>query len=246
MDAQLDTELIPILALARKGERRMIAKRTGRKILISLAAALLACAAAIAQNQPGGMGQQPQPGQQPGQGPGMRPGMQPGMQPGDPNYPGASTQRNAPSVADQTFVRSVMESDAVEVQLGQLAQQKSQSDDVKEFGQSMVQNRKRLDDQLVPIAKQLDVNQPKGPSKKDKELIAKLETLSGTQFDEEYIKAVVKGHQKDVKDFQSEAQSAHDPNVQQAAKADAPVLEQHLQVIQKIAESHNVVIEETK
>jgi putative membrane protein len=235
---RVDTELISILVLTRKEESQMIAKRTGRNVLIFLAAALLAGAAATAQNQPGGMGQQPQPGQQPG--------MQPGMQPGDPNYPGAAASRNAPSVADQEFVRSVMESDVTEVQLGQLAQQKSQSDDVKQFGQSMVEIRKRLDDQLMPIAKLLDVSQPKAPTKKDKELIAKLETLSGPQFDEEYIKAVVKGHQKDVKDFQSEAQMAHDPNVQQAAKADAPVLQQHLQVIQKIAQSHNVVIEDKK
>ena len=44
----------------------MIANRTRRKILLILAAALLAGATVFAQMQPGGMGQQPpMPGQQP-------------------------------------------------------------------------------------------------------------------------------------------------------------------------------------
>ncbi len=218
----------------------MTAKRKGMKIFIWLVLALMAIANIGAQEQPGGMGQQPeQPQPQPGQQPGQQPGAQ-------PNYPNTGPMGNAPSIGDQAFVRSVMESDVAEVQLGQLAQEKSQSDDVKQFGQRMVENRKRLDDQLAPIAKQLDVGQPKGPSKKDKELIAKLETLSGPQFDEEYIRAVVIGHRKDVKNFKSASQGAQDPNVQQAAKMDAPVIEQHLQTIEQIAQTHNVVIETKK
>jgi len=214
----------------------MNAKRRGTKIFVLLAVMVFACAVAAAQQPPGGMGQQSQPSQQPGQQSG-----QPGMQ---PNYPGQGG--NAPSYADQAFVRSMMESDVAEVQLGQLALEKSQSDDVKQFGQKMVDIRKQLDNQLMPLAKQLSVSQPKGPAKKDKELIAKLGTLSGPQFDEEYIRAVVVGHRKDVKNFKSEAQSAQDPNVQQAAKQDAPVIEQHLQAIEQIAQSHNVVIETKK
>ncbi|MGC1463235.1 MAG: DUF4142 domain-containing protein [Terracidiphilus sp.] len=220
----------------------MIAKRRGRNISVILATALLACAAALAQGQPGGMGQQqPMPGQQPGQ--------QQGQQPGQMGYPDEGrpgiNQGNSPSMADQAFVRTVMESDAAEVKLGQLAEQKSASDDVKQLGQKMVENRTRLDSQLTPIAKKLDVSQPKGPSKKDKELIAKLEGLSGTQFDQEYIRAVVKGHEKDVKEFETAAQSAQDPNVQQTAKMDAPVIEQHLQAVKQIAQAHNVDTEES-
>ena len=179
-----------------------------------------------------------QPNQQPGQ---QQPGS-PGAQP-MPGTEGSGVPGNAPPAVDAAFVRSVLESDAQEVQLGQLAQEKSQSDDVKQFGQKMVENRKRLDDQLAPLAKQLEVSQPKGPSKKDKQEIAKLQSLSGPQFDEEYIRVVVKGHEKDVKNFKAEAQSAQDPNVQRAAQMDEPVIAQHLQAIQQIAQAHNVQTE---
>jgi len=216
----------------------MIAKRLHSKFLLLSAAVLLASATAVAQDQPGGGMQQPnqQPNQQPG-----APGS-PGAQP-MPGTEGSGVPSNAPPVADQAFVRSVLESDAIEVQLGQLAQEKSQSDDVKQFAQKMVENRKRLDDQLAPIAKQLEVSQPKGPNKKDKQEIAKLESLSGPQFDEEYIRVVVKGHEKDVKNFRSEAQSAQDPNVQRAAQMDEPVIAQHLLAIQQIAQAHNIQTE---
>lgn len=222
----------------------MIARRSTQKFLLFSGAVLLAGATALAQEPSGGgmPQQQPQsqsPGTQPGQ-PGTSPGAQP--MPGE----GSGSPSTAPPVADQAFVRTILESDATEVQLGQLAQQKSQSEDVKQFGQKMIENRKRLDDQLAPLAKELDVSEPKGPSKKDKQEIAKLQALTGPQFDQEYIRVVEKGHEKDVKNFKSEAQSAQDPNVQRAAQLDAPVIEQHLQAIQQIAQAHNVQTNESK
>ncbi len=199
-------------------------------------AGLLSGATALAYGQQPGTGaqpQQPMPNQQP----------QPQATQGGLN--GVPTANGA-SPGDQMFVQSIFNSDATEVQLGQLAQQKSQSDDVKQFGQRMVVNRTRLDEQLKPIADKLEVSKPKEPSKKDKQLISKLEALSGPQFDEEYLKVVVKDNQRDVKDFKTEAESAQDPNLQQAAKMDGPVLAQHLQAAEQIAQTHNVAIDEKK
>ena len=222
----------------------MMARRSTQNFLLFSGAILLAGATAMAQDPSGGGTQQQQPQTQaPGQ------TGQPGTSgPGAQTMPGegSGSPSTAPPVADQAFVRAVLESDATEVQLGQLAQEKSQSEDVKQFGQKMIENRKRLDDQLAPLAKQLDVSEPKGPNKKTKQEIAKLQTLSGPQFDEEYIRVVEKAHEKDVKNFKSEAQSAQDPNVQRAAQLDAPVIEQHLQAIQQIAQAHNVQTESKK
>src|SRR5260370_2245340 len=180
-------------SLMRKEETLMISKRICSRILLCSASALLASMTAIAQSQPGG-GQQPMPSQQT---------PSPGM-----GSPGTDTSSgNQQALVDQSFVRKALEGGAAEVQLGQLVQQKSQSDDVKQFGQKMVEDHTQLGDQMMkPIAKQLGVKEPKGPSKKDKELIAKLEGLSGQQFDEEYIKAMLKDHRQDLKEFKDKAQ----------------------------------------
>jgi len=157
-----------------------------------------------------------------------------------------SSLANQQAMADQAFVRKALEGGAAEVQLGQLAQQKSQSDDVKQFGQKMVEDHTQLGDQMKPIAQQLGVKEPKGLSKKDKELVAKLERLSGQQFDEAYIQAMVKDHKQDLKEFKDEAQAAQNPNVKQVAQQGAGVISQHLQMIQQIAQNHNVATEGKK
>jgi putative membrane protein len=130
------------------------------------------------------------------------------------------------------------------VQLGQLAEQKSQSNDVKQFAQKMVSDHTQMGEKwFKPVAKQMGVSEPKGPSKKDKKLIEKLQGLSGPQFDTEYIQAMVKDHKEDLKDFKSEAEMAQDPNVKQIATQGTNIIQQHLQLIEQIAQAHNVPLE---
>jgi putative membrane protein len=206
----------------------MITKRMYSRLLLCSAFAILLNAMAVTQYQPGGAGQQ-----------------QPNI-PTQPTNPSTGTVgpdnslANQQASTDQAFVRKVLEGGATEVQLGQLAQQKSQSEDVKQFGQKMVEDHTQLGEQMKPIAQQLGVKEPKGPSKKDKQLIAKLEGLSGPQFDEAYIQAMVKDHKEDLKEFKNEAQSALNQNVKQTAQQGAGVISQHLQMIEQIAQNHNV------
>lgn len=221
----------------------MTPKQTTKQILARIclysASALLASGIAIAQNP--GM-QQPTPGQQ-----------QPGA-PNQPTNPNMGTNRNMgmeppdnsmqsqQAIVDKDFVKKALEGGTAEVQLGQLAQQKSQSNDVKQFGQRMVADHTQLGDQMKPVAQQLGVKPPTEPAKKDRQLLAKLETLSGPQFDDAYIQAMLKDHQQDLKDFTNETHTAQNPNVKQVAQVGAGVISQHLQLIQQIAQNHNVTV----
>lgn len=148
---------------------------------------------------------------------------------------------SAQDVSERAFISQAMEGGVAEVQLGQLAQQKSQSNDVKQFAQKMVNDHGQMGDKwLKPIAQQMGLSEPKGPSKKDKKEMAKLEGLSGQDFDREYITMMVKDHQKDLKEFQSEANAAQDPSVKEIATKGSQVIQQHLQLIEQIAKNHNV------
>ena len=211
--------------------------RSGKRNLLIVAACLWACTAAMGQ-QPGGS-QANSPNQQSTSPNGPASAGSPGAE-----MPGVD-QPTQP-IADQAFVRETMEGDNAQVAMSQLAQQKSSSDDVKQFGQKMVQIHSELNQQLQPAAKQLGVDEPKGPSKKQKQEIAKLETLSGPDFDTAYIQAMAKQQQHDLKGFKDEATAGQNPNVQMAAKQDAPILEQHYQVLEKLAQVHNVTLESKK
>ena len=215
----------------------MISKQAMRKVWLCSAPALLSSAMLLAQSNPGGGApQQPSsPGQSSSPGAAATPGAEPGT---------AATGQN---FGDQAFVSKALEGGVAEVQLGQLAVEKSQSNDVKQFGQKMVADHTQMGEKwFKPIAKQMGVSEPKGPSKKDKKLIEKLQGLSGEQFDTEYIQAMLKDHKADLKEFQNEAQMAQDPNVKQIATQGTKVIQQHLQLIEQIAQAHNVPVEGKK
>jgi putative membrane protein len=182
------------------------------------------------------MQQQPMPGT-----PGAQ-GSATAGQPGSPT-PGTSPEE---VYSDMVFVQDTLENDAAQVQMSQLAQTKSQSPDVQQFGQKMVQVRGELNNQLKPVAKQLGVDDSKGPSKKDKQQIAQLQALSGPDFDTAYIMAMAKEQQKSLRAFKDEENNARSPGLQQAAKTDEPVLSQHYELLQKLAQTHNVTIAEAK
>lgn len=218
----------------------MFSRRSSKGILLIAASALWAAGVTAAQ-APGGSGnggaqQQPPSSQQQGQ-------------PGAPGA-GSAGMPDAPqgnqAYADQGFLHDTMEGDFAQVQMSQLAQEKSSSPDVKQFSEKMVQIHTELNNQLAPAAKQLGVSEPKGPSKKQKKEVERLQALSGPDFDTAYIQAMAKQQQHDLKGFQNEAQAGQSPGLQQAAKQDEPVLTEHYQVLQKLAQAHNVTLESQK
>jgi putative membrane protein len=126
-----------------------------------------------------------------------------------------------------------------EVQLGQLAQQKAESPDVKAFGQRMVDDHTKANDQLKQVASQKGVTLPSQPDSKDKAEKARLEKMSGAQFDKAYMNYMVSDHKKDVADFQKEASHASDPDVKNFAQTTLPTLQSHLQQAESIAPKQN-------
>jgi putative membrane protein len=203
-----------------------------KKLWLCSVPVLLTSAALLGQTPPTG-GQQPTtPSQPPSSSSAPSPGATPETAPTGQNF------------GDQAFVAKALEGGVAEVQLGQLAEQKSQSNDVKQFAQKMVSDHTQMGEKwFKPVAKQIGASEPKGPSKKDKKLIEKLQGLSGPEFDTEYIQAMVKDHKEDLKEFKNEAQSAQDPSVKQIAQQGAGIIQQHLQLIEQIAQAHNVPVE---
>lgn len=213
-----------------------ISKQVGRNLIAFSGFALLAGTMAMAQMRPAGSdpGQSNPAQSNPGQSNPATPGQNSSMN---------STQTQDPTVAnmqDKAFLQNAMEGGMAEVQLGQLAAQKASSNDVKQFGQKMVDDHTKLNDQMKPIAQQLGLKPPQQPSKKDRALMARLQSMSGTEFDNAYIEAMVKDHKKDLDDFKTEASQTQNPQLQQAVQQGGQLIVQHLQIIEQIAQNHNL------
>jgi putative membrane protein len=139
------------------------------------------------------------------------------------------------SAADRKFVRKAAQGGMAEVELGQLAAQKGSNDEVKQFGQRMVDDHTKANDQLKQVASSKGVDLPQDLDAKDKALKARLSGLSGAQFDKAYMSSMVKDHKKDVAEFQQESSNGKDSEVKSFASQTLPTLQDHLKQAQTIA-----------
>jgi putative membrane protein len=139
------------------------------------------------------------------------------------------------SASDKKFVRDAAQGGMAEVELGKLATEKASSDDVKKFGQRMVDDHTKAGDQLKQVASSEGVQLPQGLSAKDKLTKERLSKLSGEQFDKAYMADMVKDHTQDVADFQRESKSGSDPAVKDFASQILPTLQDHLKQAKEIA-----------
>ena len=103
----------------------------------------------------------------------------------------------------------------------------------------MVDDHSKANDQLKQLAQQEHVKLPTQPSAKDKATKAKLENLSGKEFDEAYMSDMLKDHKKDVAEFERESKNAKDPAVKDFAEQTLPTLREHLKQAQQISPNAN-------
>ena len=139
------------------------------------------------------------------------------------------------AAADRQFIKKAAEGGLAEVQLGQLATEKADSQDVKQFGQRMVDDHTKANDQLKQVASQKGVTVPDKLSPKDAATKARLEKLSGKAFDRAYMRDMVMDHTKDVSEFRMESKNAKDPDVKNFASQTLPTLQDHLKEAKSIA-----------
>jgi putative membrane protein len=134
----------------------------------------------------------------------------------------------------QQFVKEAAAGGMAEVKLGQLAQEKAGSPDVKAFGKRMEDDHSKVNDDLKQLAADKKVTLPHGLDSKDQALYDRLSKLSGPQFDKTYMSAMERDHQQDVAELQKAAKS-NDSQVKDFASRTLPTLEEHLREAQQIA-----------
>ena len=129
---------------------------------------------------------------------------------------------------DKLFVTKAAEGGLAEVQLGQLAADHASSDEVKKFGQRMVTDHGKANDELKSLAQQKNITVPTELNAKDKALHDRLAKLSGAAFDRAYMQHMLADHRIDVNEFKRESTAGKDPDVKAWASKTLPTLEEHL------------------
>jgi len=141
---------------------------------------------------------------------------------------------------DASFYKKAAEGGLAEVELGKLAQDKSPTQSVKEFGSMMIKDHSAANEKLKAIAEAKSIKLPTSPSVGQMATKTKLEVLTGKTFDKSYIKGMVADHKEDIKEFQKEASSGQDAEAKAYAAATLPTLKAHLKKIEAIAAAEGV------
>jgi len=141
-----------------------------------------------------------------------------------------SQNANRMAGADSTFATKAAEGGLAEVQLGNLAQSNASSNDVKSFGQQMVTDHTKANDELKSIAGKKGITLPTSPNSKQQAEYNRLQKLRGANFDREYMKLMVSDHRTDVSEFRKESESGSDADIKAFAGKTLPTLENHLKM----------------
>jgi putative membrane protein len=141
------------------------------------------------------------------------------------------------SASDRKFVKEAAAGGMLEVQLGQLAQQKASSPEVRRMAQHIVEDHTRANEELMSIAKAKGVEVPVQLDGKHARQVKRLEKLSGEQFDRAYAKLMVSDHEKDVGLFKRQAENGSDPELKAFAAETLPKLQQHLAMARDVRQS---------
>jgi putative membrane protein len=145
------------------------------------------------------------------------------------------------AMRDKMFLRKAAKGGLAEITLGRLAAQKASSDEVKAFGQKMVDDHTKLNDDMAPIAESMGVMLPKKLSKTDQAEYDKLNGLSGDAFDKEYLAYMVKDYHEDLREFRIESTSTSDATLKAAVDKGAQVIHEHMVMVDKLAKERGVV-----
>jgi putative membrane protein len=136
------------------------------------------------------------------------------------------------SKKDIQFMTEVADGGLAEVRMGELAEQKGQSADVKQFGQRLVVDHGKANDELKQLASKKGVTLPTQVSNKHQKMIDKLASTS--EFDKQFKSMAIKDHKKDIKQFEKAEKKCEDPDLRAWVTKTLPTLQEHLRTAEQL------------
>jgi putative membrane protein len=135
---------------------------------------------------------------------------------------------------DATFVKQASAAGLAEVSLGQLGAEKGTSQDIKTFGQTMVDDHTKAGDELKTIAAGKSIPVSTAPMPADAQAAAVIGKKDGAAFDAAFKTKMVADHEKVIKLFTIESTSGKDAELKAFATKTLPTLQHHLEMARQL------------
>jgi putative membrane protein len=165
--------------------------------------------------------------------------------------PGASAQtgkadkpeageKAAAKLSAKEFLTKTAKANQFEIDVSKLAVDKAKSGEVKQVAQMLVTDHTAAGEKLkaaVQADGKLALPKDDKPDAKQAQTMEKLKAASGEAFDRAYLEAMLTGHKEGLERYKDYAASGDNATLKQFAQEIAPIVERHLEAVQKLSKS---------
>jgi len=144
---------------------------------------------------------------------------------------GASTLADS----EKDFIMKAAQGGMAEVSSGSLAAQQGTDAGVKAFGNRMVTDHGKANDELRQLATNKGLALPAETDADHKKKQDELAKKTGKDFDKAYMEDMVKDHEHDVAEFEKMSKDAKDPDLKAWVTKTLPTLQDHLKMARETA-----------
>jgi putative membrane protein len=138
-------------------------------------------------------------------------------------------------VTDSAFIQRASSLALLQVKLGKLAQKKASGTAVRDFGERMVTDYTKQNEELAAGAKQAAFPSPV-LMHQDKQTLDRLSSMGGTSFEKAYMAEAVQDHNEAVHLYERESQDGRVASLKQLAASMLPAAQEHLSLATQTAE----------
>ena len=121
-----------------------------------------------------------------------------------------TAKSSAVSSQDEQFVNGAAAGGTYEIESSQLALKNTQTPRVRMIAEHMIKDHTAASQQLTLVAQEKGIVTPTAPSVDQQAMINKLNGLSGTSFDQEYLMQQKMAHEQTISLFKKEADDGSD------------------------------------
>jgi len=155
------------------------------------------------------------------------------------NQPQTPSGSNQASPEETQFLKDAAMDNMSEIQLAQMAQNKTQNDQVRQYAQMLVTDHQNAQKEIRKLAQQYGVNLPGQLDQKHQDEMDRMSNVSGNQFDQQFVELAVTDHQRAVDMFQKAAQNAQSQDIRKFASDTVVIMQKHLDRAQTLKQQMN-------
>lgn len=130
---------------------------------------------------------------------------------------------------DQEFLTKAVSSNQFEIALGTQALNQSENEEIKQYGQMLVNDHTKVLEELEEAAMSKKLVVPDGMEEDQASILKSLSVLTGTDFDRAFKDVAVKMHENAIALFENASNNLNDEEFRSWAAEKVPSLRSHLE-----------------